>query len=222
MKNLYVAAALLLAGFNSTAQDFTVSPSNTSTAEVHPGEYVTSEIQFNNNTAGDLTLGWNLLEKITPTGWDYSYCDYIHCWDATYDHATMNPLPAGQHAYIKVNVSTTSQTTAYFRFAVFNVNNPAEADTVEFWFNGVLAAPEITKAEPTLIPNPVNFGDNWQIKDLPANSSIEVYNSLGQKVVRKQHPTEGNLVFDDTLPRGAYFVKIKAEGINETRKLIIR
>jgi hypothetical protein len=187
-----------------------------------PGEYITSEIQFQNNTGADLTLEWNLLEKITPAGWDYSYCDYIHCWDATYDHATMNPVPAGNNAYIKVNVSTTTATAAYFKFAVFNASNPLEADTVEFFFNGVLNSPEIVKAEPTLYPNPVAFGDNWQIKDLPANSVIEVYNSLGQKIIRRNQPTEGNLVFDEKLARGAYIIKIKADGVNETRKLIIR
>jgi hypothetical protein len=222
MKHIYLASLIVLLKFFSFSQDFTVQPSNTSVATVHAAEYVTSEIRFINNTGADLTLGWNLLEKITPTGWDYSYCDYIHCWDATYDHATMNPVPAGQYAYIKVNVSTTSETTSYFKFQVFNVNNPAVADTVEFWFNGVLSTQEISKPEPTLYPNPAAYGDDWQIKDLPANSTVELFNSLGQRIARKAQSTEGNMTFDEKLTRGAYFVKIKAEGINETRKLIIR
>lgn len=222
MKQLYITSLILLSNINVFSQDFTTLPSNTSVATVYIGEFITSEIDFQNNTASDLTLEWTLLEKITPAGWDYSYCDYVHCWDASYNHATMNPVAPGLNAYIKVNVSTTSETAAYFKFAVYNANNPLEADTVEFWFNGLLNTPEITKAEPTLYPNPVNYGDNWQIRDLPANSVIEVYNSLGQKMYRRTQSAEGSMIFDEKLTRGAYIIKIKAESVNETRKLIIR
>lgn len=222
MKQFYIAFSLLLSGLNTYGQDFTVTPSNTSVANVLIGEYVTSEIQFQNNTGSDLTLEWNILEKTTPAGWDYSYCDYVHCWDATYNHAIMNPVPAGQNAYIKVNVSTNNTSAAYFKFAVFNSNNPLEADTVEFFFNGVLNTPEIVLTEPTLYPNPVAYGDPWQIKDLPSNSTVEVYNSLGQKMFRRTQSVEGNMIYDEKLSRGAYIIKIKADGVNETRKLIIR
>jgi hypothetical protein len=222
MKGLYTALCLLLTGVNSFGQDFIASPANTSMTNVPVGDYVTAEIQFQNNTGTDLTLGWNLLEKITPSGWDYSYCDYIHCWDATYNHATMTVLPAGQNAYIKVNASTTNNSAAYFKFAVFNSNNPIEADTVEFFFNGVLNTKEVIRLNPTLFPNPVSYGESWQLKDLPSNSLVEVYNSLGQKIFRKTLTAEGNIICDEKLARGAYIIKIKADGFNETRKLIIR
>lgn len=222
MTKIYAAVLLLISSTSVIAQDFIISPSNSVTTTVFTNEYVTAEIDFEHNTTGDLTLGWDLIEKSTPVGWDYSYCDYNTCYDATYTHGTMAPFSTGNHGFIKVNVLTTTESSAYFKFSVYNVLTPTVTDTIEFWFNGVMSVKPVVKEDLAIFPNPATFGDNWSIKNVPANSVIDVYNSLGQKVLKVGASQESTVVFENRLNRGAYIVKIQHDGIVETRKLIIR
>lgn len=222
MTKIYASLLLAISYTSILAQDFIVTPSNSVTTNVLTNEYVTAEIDFQHNTTGDLTLGWDLIEKITPAGWDYSYCDFNTCYDATYTHGTMAPFAAGNHGFIKVNVLTTTESSAYFKFGVYNVLNPTEIDTIEFWFNGVASVKPVIKEELAIFPNPASFGDNWSIKNVPMNSTIDVFNSLGQKALRIASTNDSTIVFENKLNKGAYIVKIQHDGIVETRKLIIR
>lgn len=222
MTKLYSTVLLVFSSTVIMAQDFITTPANSISTTVFLNEYVTAEIDFEHNTSGDLTLGWDLIEKNTPAGWDYSYCDYNTCYDATYTHGTMAPFGTGNHGFIKVNVLTTSESSAYFKFSVYNVLTPTETDTIEFWFNGVMSVKPVVKEELAIFPNPVSFGDNWSIKNVPLNSTIEVFNSLGQKVLKLSSSQESTVVFENRLNKGAYIVRIQHDGILETRKLIIR
>lgn len=204
------------------AQDFIISPSSTINTTIQTNEYVTAQINFEHNTTGDLTLEWDLIEKVAPVGWDYSFCDYTTCYDATKVNGTMTPFSTGQSGFIKVNVMTTIEGWAYFKFAVYNELAPQDADTVEFWFNGIASIKTVTKEDVSIYPNPVNAGENWSIKNIPLNASVEIFNSLGQKIGKTIQATSSTLTMDGRLSKGAYIVKIHHDNAIITRKLIIR
>lgn len=189
---------------------------------IQVGEYVTAEIDFNNVSGDTLNLSWDLIEKVTPTGWDYSYCDYVTCYDASYFHGTMEPITGTEHGFIKVNVLTNVAGWAYFKFAVYNVDAPAEADTIEFWFNGIVSVQQMEKKEISIYPNPTSGDKDLTIRNLPSNSTVEIYNSLGQRVFMTNSGENESLLITQDFNKGAYIVRIHANGGIETRKLIVR
>ena len=221
MRSLYLFLISILSFSFSFSQGFSVSPSHSVSTTIQTDEYITSQISFTNTTTDSLFLSWNLLEKVTPTGWDYSYCDFNSCYDATKTEGTMAPIPAGENGFIKVNVMTTVESWSYFRFSVFNVEMPELADTIEFWFNGIADIKENLKETISIYPNPIASGDNWTIKNLPVNSTIEIFNSLGQKI-GKTIQASNSLMLDGDLTKGIYILKIHHNKRVETRKLIVR
>ena len=221
MRHLYLVIVCLLNSLFSFSQGFSVSPSHSVSTTIQTNEYTTSEISFTNTTSDSLFLSWNLLEKVTPTGWDYSYCDFNSCYDATKTEGSMAPIPPGGNGFIKVNVMTTVESWSYFKFSVFNVSTHESADTIEFWFNGILDIKENPKESISIYPNPIASGDSWTIKNLPVNSTIEIFNSLGQKI-GKTIQASNSLMQDGNLTKGVYILKIHHNKLVETRKLIVR
>lgn len=222
MKKIYLHIVFGLLSVSLFAQDYTITPNNSLTTTIQTNEYVTATISFNNTSSDAITFVWDLAEKIAPAGWDYSYCDYNTCYDGTFTHGVMAPVTPGNSGFIKVNVMTINEGWGYYKFVVYNQQTPEVTDTIEFWFNGIAGVKQILKEEIALYPNPVNAGDNWTIKNVPVNSVIEIYNSLGQKVIKTNSSSGGNLTIDDKLNKGAYIVRISHDGIIENRKLIIR
>lgn len=222
MKKIYVNILFALISLSTLAQDYTISPSNSLMTTIQTNEYVTATINFNNISSNDIIFVWDLVEKITPTGWDYSYCDFNTCYDGTYDHGVMTPVTPGNAGFIKVNVMTPNEGWGYYKFVVYNQLTPEITDTIEFWFNGIAEVKQIVKEEISIYPNPVNSGDNCTIKNLSNNSSIEVYNSLGQKVFNTKNYSSSSVVLDGKFNKGAYIVRIIHDGETETRKLIVR
>ena len=221
MRSPYLFLISILSFSFSFSQGFSVSPSHSVSTTIQTDEYITSQISFTNTTTDSLFLSWNLLEKVTPNGWDYSYCDFNSCYDATKTEGTMAPIPAGGNGFIKVNVMTTVESWSYFKFSVFNVEMPELADTIEFWFNGIADIKENLKETISIYPNPIESGDNWTIKNLPLNSTVEIFNSLGQKI-GKTIQASNSLMLDGDLTKGVYILKIYHNKRVEMRKLIVR
>lgn len=76
MKKLYIflLSASFFCSFGTFAQSF--SPETTSLTTAAPvGEYVTGSINILNSSLDSIQLEWELVEKIAPADWDYSYCD---------------------------------------------------------------------------------------------------------------------------------------------------
>ena len=221
MRSPYLFLISILSFSFSFSQGFSVSPSHSVSTTIQTDEYITSQISFTNTTSDSLFLSWNLLEKVTPTSWDYSYCDFNSCYDATKTEGTMAPIPPGGNGFIKANVMTTVESWSYFRFSVFNVEMPELADTIEFWFNGIADIKENSKETISIYPNPIESGDNWTIKNLPLNSTVEIFNSLGQKI-GKTIQASNSLMLDGDLTKGVYILKIYHNKRVEMRKLIVR
>ncbi len=222
MKKFYLVLSLLCGSLSSSAQTYTINPSNSVSTTIQVNDYVTSTISFENISGASLNLRWDLIEKIAPTGWDYSFCDYTTCYDASYTHGSMTPIPAGQSGFIKVNVNTTNEGWAYFKFGVYDVNTPNDIDTIEFWFNAILGISEQVVEQPVLFPNPVNENTAISLTNLHVGSSVAIYNNSGQLVYKKDNLNSSTTIIEQKLNKGIYFVKSSNHGSTTTQKLVVQ
>lgn len=221
MKKFYLFF-IFLTGLTAQAQNYIITPSKVVNTVMPLNTYTTAEIDFEHNTVGPLNLAWNVIDIVIPQGWDYSYCDYNTCYLASDSHGAMATVNSGEHGFIKVNLSATTAGWAHFTFEVFEVSNPTATDTVEFWFNGVAAVKEVPVSEISLFPNPVSQGENSVLKNLPLNTTVEIYNSLGQKIRRINSGNQTSVSLGDELNRGVYLIRMTIDGKTETRKLIVK
>ena len=70
--SVFVCFSCLTYCYTGYSQSFNTSQ-NSTTATIAMNVYVTSVIEFQSIQSDSLTLKWDLLEKITPAGWDYSF-----------------------------------------------------------------------------------------------------------------------------------------------------
>lgn len=135
----------------------------------------------------------------------------------------MAKVAAGSNAFIKVNVMTSSSSWSYFKFKVWDVTASSEADTIEFWFNGIAStASKPAEAKLTISPNPISQGSLLTIDHIPTQGKVTIVNSLGQQVFSGDAPQSGKLQLDTDWSKGVYFIRISNGSLVESRKLIVR
>jgi hypothetical protein len=226
MKNILLAILLLalyFAPIHSYSQSFTVIPSHSITATVQSGDYVTSVIYFENHLTEPLNLKWDLLEKITPVGWDYSYCDYNTCYDATYQHGTMAPIDTASSGFLKVNVMTTTESWSYFSFRVYNAANESDADTVEFWFNGLTSVVQIdVENSVDLYPNPVERGSLLTLSGTTPIQSIVWFSEDGKMLEESASISLPSNQIEVPQSPGTQYLLIDTDQGKWIKKIIIR
>jgi hypothetical protein len=218
----YLIVLVLLSTLGLRAQTFSLNLGNSSTTDAPVEEFVVGTITMLNTSDAPVVLRWSLIEKTTPSVWDYSYCDFNTCYTGDQINGTMAVIQPGNEGFIKVNAYTTAASSAYFKFNVWDENDPANEKIIEFWFNGIA---NIKKEEPTkalsIYPNPSISGSPVSIENIPLNSSVKIINALGQ-VVYNTKALQGTLVVNEQLPKGVYIVHVSIASLTETRKLIIR
>ena len=69
-----------------------------------------------------------------------------------------------------------------------------------------------------IYPNPAN--SVVKINTIHENYTIEIYNSQSQLVFKKENNVGSNEIAISDLASGIYFVKLKADGINEVKKVV--
>jgi hypothetical protein len=184
--------------------------------------YVTSVIEFQSIQSDSLTLKWDLLEKITPAGWDYSFCDYNTCYDGTTQHGTMAALDSNGIGFIKVNAMTNSESWAYFKFRVYNKNVESDSDTIEFWFNGALSLSQNANAELTVFPNPIKTNELLTLESIHALKSVEWIAANGQShgLILLNQDWKQNL--RSPIQPGFYLLRLETEHGFVNRRIIVQ
>lgn len=224
MKKLYFLflAVCLFSVSNIKAQSFAPETSSLTTA-APVDEYVTGTINILNASPDSIVLEWELIDKIAPAGWDYSYCDFNTCYTASAHDGTMAKIASGSNAFIKVNVMTPSASWSYFKFKIWDVASPTESDTIEFWFNGIASTlSKPAEAKLSISPNPISQGSMLTIDHIPTQGKIMIVNSLGQQVYAGDAPQNGKLQLEANWSKGVYFIRISNGSMVESRKLIVR
>lgn len=225
MKKLKLIVSLVAMSFaaGSFAQSFTIDQPDGITTHAPLNEYVTGAILITNVSSGDLTLGWEIIEKIVPSGWDYSYCDYNTCYTSSANYGTMMTVTAGSDAFFKVNAMTPNTGWSYFKVKVFDSNNQSDSDTLEYWFNGTASIASVQeKPKMNIYPNPLNSNSELTISNVPANAKVQVLNSLGQQVFVIEKATSNTVIVESLSSKGVYLVRVTSNGIAETRKLVVK
>jgi hypothetical protein len=225
MKKKYILFLLVSLFFSTGAisQNFSITPSSSLTTAAPINEYVIGTITMQNTTSDSIVLGWDLITKTVPTGWDYSYCDYNTCYSASTHDGIMAKIAAGASAFIKVNAMTLNEGWAYFQFKVYDVTMPEQADTIEFWFNGLASTlNKPAEAKLSISPNPISQETLLTIDHIPSQAKVIIINSLGQQVYSGDTPQSGKLQIEANWTKGLYFIKIVNGSLVESRKLIVR
>jgi hypothetical protein len=221
MKNYITATLICFSSISLFAQSFSVSSESLVTA-APVDNYVTGEIDMTNNSGSDLYLAWEVINRTVPSTFDYSYCDFNTCYPGTSNSGAMAVVPDGQNGFIKVNTMTTAEGWAYWQFRVYNVNDPADADTIGFWFNGIADVEEIDLTKISVFPNPASINENITISNVPSNSTLTVINSLGQIVLKEENVSGTKILNAQKLPKGVNFIKFQTGKESLTRKVIVR
>lgn len=116
----------------------------------------------------------------------------------------------------------TNETNENVRSQINSMFTSKNSEIIDFSLKGVLPEKEDLNDEISIYPNPVNVGEIWSIKNVPLNSTIEIFNSLGQKIGKTIVSTSSTILFDENLSKGAYIVKIQYNNTIETLRLVIR
>jgi hypothetical protein len=224
MKKLYFLLFSLsfLNSANVSGQTFLPEiTSLTSAASIN--EYITGAINISNTSPDSIVLKWELIDKITPVGWDYSYCDFNTCYTASSNDGIMAKVASGSKGFIKVNVMTSIDSWSYFKFKLWDMALPAETDTIEFWFNGINSTiSKPVEAKLSISPNPISQGSLLTIDNIPTQGKVLIVNSLGQQVYSGETPQNGKLQLEANWTKGVYFIRISNGSLVESRKLIVR
>lgn len=73
----------------------------------------------------------------------------------------------------------------------------------------------------TLYPNPSNGQFNLQFQELKDEVQVDVYSILGNLIHSENHYQVNSVHSDVQLPAGIYLVKLKADGVKRTLKLVV-
>jgi hypothetical protein len=221
MKSILSISTLFFV-FSLNAQTFQLNPGNEVTTNAPVNEFVVGEISMLNTSDEPIVLRWALVEKTTPSVWDYSYCDFNLCYTGDQTGGTMAAVQPGSQGFIKVNAYTTAASSSHFVFSVWDENFPNEPEIIEFWFNGVASIENQASLNKLVVyPNPAHASSLVTIDHIPVNSKLRITNSLGQ-LVYSQEKLQGKTTIDQELPKGVYIVTLTSNASSESRKLIIR
>ncbi len=182
--------------FTSVGDDYVFSYTTGATA----GETVAFTIRTNINYIGLLAFtGCNGTVFNGCVDWKYAPTQN------TTMTVTASNLPANQTVYFGVGIWSTPNNLA-FDVMSFTVTHPT-GSTQEQGKNGF-----------SVFPNPVN--DILKLSYSSPIETVEVYNMLGQQVMRKEF-NENEVMLDvQQLPAGNYTVKAKSGGAVTTEKIV--
>ncbi len=122
-----------------------------------------------------------------------------------------NTNTASNYNFTDKNAFLTSASTLYYRLRIIDKDGGEELS------NTIVLKPEITnlKSEIVVYPNPAR--NEITIKGIAANSTVEIFDIAGKKVLSAENIQNAEQVEISSLKAGIYFVKVNGE----TVKLII-
>jgi hypothetical protein len=223
MKIIFISLAVCLTSFVTLAQNFTISPDKEIHTNLAVNDYLTVQIDINHAESSELTLGWEILEKTAPEGWDYSFCDYNTCYDGSKTSGTMAPFTNTETGFIKVNISTNNESWCYFKFRVFDTNKPEETDTIQFWFEGTTGLDALTSQPFKIYPNPVNNSEKLNFSQNTQLKTCVILNQMGQVIKTQTLNSTNGVISIEGIKAGLYIVQLEnVNGTKHVQNLVIK
>jgi len=183
----------------------------------YPGSsgFTDCSVYLKNVGTGSLRIAYEKVSVDYPAGWDVSFCDNRNCFFTFRDKDTFSAMAAGEKASMKITVFPKGTAdTAIVKYAVWDVNNPSQKDTLTFnimvrWSAGMQFS---CMPQPIIFPVPANT--HLQVNTM-AVDCIEIRSVSGQTI--KHYSTAADLTRLDIsgLNAGNYVVVLK--GTSGTR-----
>lgn len=221
--------ALILIGFTSSAQSFSISPESLLLEDSIPVDGATT-LQFDlaNLTNAELALSWDLIEFDFPVEWNYNVCDYLDCLLPPLPaHRDMQFIPANQSSgvYMKLWVSPEGMAgDGIMRFHVYETNNMSIGDSITFNINasGFTGVLESSSKSIKVVPNPAT--DHFFLDGLQSLNLDKVDLTIIDLAGRGKTLNSNNADFIDvsSLDPGYYLLSISSENEVITKKVLIQ
>ncbi len=201
------------------AQSFSSTYDTSRASFAGTGVEIKCDNKIRSTSSTPVYLKWNLVEKVTPTGWSLEgFCDNVTCYlpgglaigqphvSAAYGSTDgvfyalfkADAAPDGSQAYIRVRARDT--VTGYEKLFVYIATKGAAGISVTRY----------EEDDVVLYPNPAREFLNVKYSPAAGVKTIGLYNLIGKPVViyRTQSPASAELRLDG-VPAGVYFIRLQ-------------
>lgn len=209
MKKIITSITLIILGLSVYAQEFQVrSKTSKVWGKASDFEVVAHNSVRNLGATADFT--WKRMSQNFPSQWKAAICDNVACWDVTVERNTIT-IGANDSSLIDFHFYPYGQTG----FGTENVliwkgDDSLNADTIKFELNAVGTSVNNVKDnnQLTLYPNPAKNTLNLNFESKNQNVKVEIYDVLGNVIIKHRHsqPVSGINISD--LPNGLYVLRV--------------
>lgn len=217
MKHLFTLALALFCSVGLMAQFSIESPDYAGEVPVDIS-FTDHTVYITNELTDSLYLGWKMVENTCPEEWTYVLCDYGFCYDGLPPSGTMQPVPEGENAFLKLSVFANGvEGSGYIRFWVYESDNQADYQVITFWLNMPVGLDDIEQQAIQIWPNPASETVQCTLLE---ESNLSIRSMNGQLVKSLGHAFPGTQTIDIAdLPEGMYLLEVRSESGILTRKL---
>jgi hypothetical protein len=210
MKKITLVAAFLVSAMSTSAQNYTLDPSNTVTVTAPYNTISIFDIYQVSTASTKIQLKWETLNNGLVAGWDFSLCDYGHCLAGLPPSGTMDSVEVGGMGFLGLNVNPYSiPGTGIVKMYVYENGFYANGDTLTWIVNAGPSGISESSVSGTfaMYPNPASETVNLLVSG--QETTCLVYDALGALVKSfNVSPTEGTKMDVSDLSRGIYFVRL--------------
>lgn len=205
-----------------SAQTYTVVPSNSIVAVAPYNTYSHFIIEQHNTTGSYIRLGWEQLSVNVPPGWIADLCDLGNCFTGFPANGIMDTVFAGDYGLLSVAIDPVNiPGSATVRYAVWDVNTPAQRDTLTWIITAGPAGINETTAAGSFRVQPVASGNALLlITGKSASYTYSVTTLSGKTVSTGSFVAQQKEIPVPEMPAGIYLVSITEQnGKKQTRKI---
>jgi hypothetical protein len=218
MKQFFSALCLMVMGLSLQAQkSYSIVEDKNSTFYVPHSDFTDCAIHIRSTITDSLFMAYERIEENVPSGWGANLCDNAVCYGDLHSAANMAPFKAPAEAFMKITVNPMGIAgTAVVKYAVWDLNNPNQRDTLTFnivVFWGA-SADQAAKALSGMIgPNP--FSNTLQVSNAGLDAAdYSIYDAMGRQVLNfRMEASEIRTLPLEALPRGIYILRRGAAAV---------
>lgn len=218
-RTMVIVLSILAGCAHVSAQSFAISPNDTLWVNAPLTSLSIHDIYQVNGTGGPLDLAWDSIMVDLPEPWDYSTCDFGHCYPGIpAAGGAMLPVGVGELGFLGLNLMPNNVPgTGVVQLRVYDVTDAANG-VVLTWIvaAGVVGVADMN-AEAGFELYPIPAQDELRIRTLlAAGTEVKVYDLGGKAVqVPMQRSADGLMLHVASLQAGAYVLVLNnATGVS--------
>ncbi len=216
---LGIASGLCVQPGGNSSYTFQLNSNDTVYGEA--GVTLSIDAEVHNTGVNDILIHAQKIENDMPAGWASSMCIDV-CYSSATDSVVFL-LAAGATQAVHVYFYTSSDTAAvgHVKLGLKNLSNTANHNSLDVYGvtspNGIYLT-ENSSASFSIVPNP-SAGEIQLVFSEPDNFEIEIFNTLGEKVLSATNKKRLDL---STFSAGIYFIRLIGGQKTVTQHLIIQ